>query len=146
MQILLGRIILWYLIFVGIPSFLAKDVKNIIVDLLNPKIKARLNEELKLFPKENVQKFPDSEYIWEATRIEIDNLGRTGRVELWFVKIVVVDFAAKVVIGSAIGATIEVGTSDNSVGTITKYVKAIFNAPAKKFLKFVNKLKGIKSK
>lgn len=146
MQISLGKLVLRYLVFIGIPFLIAKRLEKFMMNRLDPEVKAKLNEELKKFPEEDVRKFTDIEDISENTQTGLDNRGGAGPVAVWFAKIVVVDFAVKVAIGGAIGSTIWSGTADNAAGAIAKYGTAILNAPGKKFAKLVKKLRGIDPK
>lgn len=147
MQIPLGKLLLRYLVFIGIPFALAKPLENFMMKRLDPEVKAKLNEELKRFPEEEVRRFPDIEdIISEDTRTGLDNRGGAGPVAVWLAKIVVVDFALKVAIAGGLGATIWAGTADNAAGAIAKYGTAILNAPGQKFRRFVTKLRGVDSK
>lgn len=142
----LSKVILRYLIFVGIPYLLAKRLEKIMVNRLDPELKARLNEELKKFPEEDVRKFPDIEDISEDTRAGLDNRGGAGPILAWLAKIVVADFAVKVAIAGAIGSTVWSDIADHAAGKIAKYGTALLNAPGTKFAKLVNKLRGIDPK
>lgn len=67
MQSNLGRWILRYLVFIGIPYVLAKKIEKFLWNRLDPDIKKELNDKLK--------KFPEIENISEETRDSLDNRG-----------------------------------------------------------------------
>lgn len=146
MQIPLGKLLLRYLVFVGIPFLIAKRLEKMMMARLSPEVKAKLTEELKKFSEEDVRKFPNIEGISESTKTGLDNRGGGGPLAIWFAKVIVVDFGVKIAIASAIGSTIWSGTADNAAATIATYGTAILNAPGKKFAKLVNKLRGIDPK
>nr|YP_010133717.1 hypothetical protein KYU99_pgp036 [Nitzschia supralitorea]QWM93206.1 hypothetical protein [Nitzschia supralitorea] len=135
MEIPLSKLILRYLVFVGIPYLLARRIEKFLMNRIDIETKDKLNNELKKFPDVDVS---------ESSK---DGLGNRGGamtpILIWIYKIIASDFAAKTAIAGAIGATIWGSTADEAAGALAKYGAAILNAPGNKFRKLVNKLKGL---
>ena len=148
MSIPLSKLLLRYLVFVGIPFVIARRLEKFMMNRLSPEVKAKLNEELKRFPDTEVQKFPDIEDVSENTRNSLDNRGGADPITVWLAKILVVDFGIKAAIAGGLGASIWSGTADTAAASIAKYGSAILSAPGKnkKLVRFVNKLRGIDPK
>lgn len=130
-----GKLILRYLIFVGIPFLIAKRIEKWLIAKLDPEVKKELNEKLK--------RFPDIEDISEETRNGLDNRGGADPLLLWVTKVVVVDFALKVAVATAFGATIWSDTADQAAAQLAKYGGAILTAPGNKFKKLYQTLKKV---
>ena len=143
MQQQFGQLVLRYLIFVGIPYFLARRLEKFLINRLDPETKARLNEELKRFPEEEVQKFPHIEGISENTKTALDQKGGTDPISVWFTKVFILDFGIKVAILGGISSTIWSSIADSSVQNILKYAAPILASPGVKFKTFYNKLRGL---
>lgn len=135
MQIQFGKLLLRYLVFVGIPYLIAKRIEKLLLNRLDPETKAKLNEELK--------RFPEIDNVSEKTQNDLGRRGGAAPVGLWLTKVFVLDFAIKVAIGSSIGATIWGSTADNAAANVVKYGTAILQSPGNKFKNFCKKLRGI---
>jgi hypothetical protein len=137
MEAQLGRFLLRYLVFIGIPYLVGKRIEKYMWHRLNPEIKQRLNKELKKLPK--------IENISDETRNALDNRGGAGPgVLVWLTKLIVVDFGLKSAIAGGIFATIWSGNADTAAGQIAKYGSAILTAPGHKFKNLYKRLKRLK--
>lgn len=134
----IGRYILRYLVFMGIPYLLAKRLEKLVMNKLNPETIQILNKELKK------NKFPEIENIAQPTRDGLDSRGgAVGPLGLWFVKTVVVDMAIKAAVVGGFWATIYGPAADSAASNLVKYAGAIVSAPGNKFKRFYKKLKGL---
>ena len=125
MQIQLGKLLLWYLVFVGIPYLIAKRIEKFLLNRLDSETKTKLNEELK--------RFPDINNVSEKTQNELGRRGGADLVTLWFTKVFVLDFAAKVAIGRAIGTTLWENMADNAAANLVRFGTAMLQSPGNKF-------------
>lgn len=135
MQIQFGKLLVRYLVFIGIPYLIAKRIEKILLNRLDPETKRKLNEELK--------RFPEIDIVSEKTRNDLDTRGGAGPVMLWFTKVFVLDFGVKVAIAGGIGATVWGSTADNAAANVVKFGTAILQAPGNKFKNLCKKLRGI---
>jgi hypothetical protein len=123
-----------YLVFIGIPFFIAKRIEKYFWKHASPELKQELNKKLK--------ELPDT--ISESSK---DALGKRGGgtspFVLWLVRLVFEDFAIKVAIGGGVWASIWGQTADNAAGQLAKYGSAILSAPGKKFVNLYSRIKGI---
>lgn len=136
MPIQFSKLLLRYLVFIGIPYLIAKRVEKILLNRLDPETKRRLNEELK--------RFPEIDNVPEKIQNDLDTRGGADPVfGLWFTKVFVIDFAIKVAVSSGLGAAIWGSTADNAAANVVKFGTAILQAPGNKFKNFYKKLRGI---
>lgn len=135
MQIQFGKLLLRYLVFIGIPYLIAKRIEKVLLNRLDPETKAKLNEELKRFPEIN--------NVSEKTQDDLCTRGGGGPVGIWFTKVFVLDFAIKVAIGTGIGATVWGSTADNAATNVVKFATAILQSPGNKFKNLYKKLRNI---
>lgn len=136
MQSNLGRWILRYLVFIGIPYVLAKKIEKFLWNRLDPDIKKELNDKLK--------KFPEIENISEETRDSLDNRGGANPLIFWLAKVIVSDFTIKSAIVGGVWASLWSGSADNAAANLVRYGGAILGAPSSKFKKFSKGLKRVK--
>ena len=113
MQVQFGKLLLRYLVFIGIPFLIAKRVEKILLNRLDPETKAKLNEELKWFS--------EIDNVSEKTQSDLGIRRGAGPVGLWFVKVFVLDFGIKVAIGTGIASTVWGTTADNAAANILKF-------------------------
>ena len=129
------KILLRYLIFVGIPYILARRIEKYFWKHASPELKKELNKKIK--------DFPASDIISDATKDSLDTRGGANPIVLWLVKTVISDFGIKTAIVGAVGVSIWSETADNIAGQLAKYGSAILAAPGKKFVRLYNRIKGI---
>jgi hypothetical protein len=143
MQIQLSKLLLRYLVFIGIPYLIAKRLEKFLINRLDPEIKTKLNKELKRFPEIETVSENEIDNVSKNTKDGLNTRGGVGPVGLWFTKVVVVDFAVKVAIAGGIGATIWSNIADNAAANVVKFGTAILQAPGNKFKNFYVKVRGI---
>ena len=124
-----------YFIFIGIPYLTAKRVEKVLLNRLDPEIKAILNEELK--------RFPEIDGISGKTRYDLKVRGGAGPITIWFTKVFILDFAMKIAIGTGIASTIWSGTADSAASNVIKFGTAIIQSPGNKFKSLYKKLRNI---
>ena len=124
-----------YLIFSGIPYFIAKRIETYFWKHASPELKKELNKKLK--------ELPELDTVSESSKDALGNRGGANPVVLWFVKVVMNDFAIKTAIAGAVGSSIWSETADNAAAQLAKYGSAILSAPGKRFVRLYNKIKGI---
>ena len=124
-----------YLIFIGIPYFIAKRIETYFWKHASPELKKELNKKLK--------ELPELDRVSESSKDALGNRGGANPVVLWFVKVVMNDFAIKTAIAGAVGSSIWSETADNAAAQLAKYGSAILSAPGKRFVRLYNKIKGI---
>ena len=124
-----------YLIFIGIPYFIAKHIEKYFWEHASPELKKELNKKLK--------DLPELDTVSEHSRDSLDTRGGANPVILWVVKVVISDFAIKAAIAGAVGASIWSETADNAAGQLAKYGSAMLSAPGKKFVRLYRRIKGV---
>ena len=117
-----------YLIFIGIPYFIAKRIETYFWKHASPELKKEL---------------PELDTVSESSKDALGNRGGANPVVLWFVKVVMNDFAIKTAIAGAVGSSIWSETADNAAAQLAKYGSAILSAPGKRFVRLYNRIKGI---
>ena len=115
------KILFRYLIFVGIPYFIAKRIEKYFWEHASPELKKELNKELK--------DSPELDTLSEHTKDPINTRGGANPVILWITKVVMSDFAIKTAIAGAVGASIWSETADNAAAQLAKYGSAMLSAP-----------------
>lgn len=131
------KILLRYLIFVGIPYFIAKRIEKSFWKHASPELKKELNKKLKDLPE------LDTDTVSEHTKDSLDTRGGSNPVILWFAKLVISDFAIKAAIAGAVVASIWSETSDNAAAQLAKYGSAMLSAPGKKFIRLYRRIKKV---
>ena len=129
------KILLRYLIFAGIPYFLAKRIEKYFWKHASPELKKELNKKLK--------DLPELDTVSEHTKDSVDTRGGANPVILWITKVVMSDFAIKTAIAGAVGASIWSETADNAAAQLAKYGSAMLSAPGKKFVRLYRRIKGV---
>ena len=129
------KILLRYLIFAGIPYFLAKRIEKYFWKHASPELKKELNKKLK--------DLPELDKLSESTKDSLDTRGGANPIMLWFVKVVINDFAIKTAVAGVVGASIWSETADNASRQLAKYGAAILSAPGKKFVRLYSRIKGV---
>ena len=124
-----------YLIFIGIPYFIVKRIELYFWEHANPELKKEFNKKLK--------ELPELDTVSESSKDALDNRVGANPVVLWFVKLVMNDFAIKTAIAGAVGSSIWSETADNAAAQLAKYGSAILSAPGKRFVRLYNRIKGI---
>jgi len=128
-----------YLIFIGIPYFIAKKIEKYFWAHANEDLKRKINK--RLVEKDKIDKLSNS------TQNALDNQGGAfDLITVWLTKLVVVDFALKAALGGGIAASIESESADNAATAIAQYGQAIIMAPGNKFKKIINKPRRIDPK
>ena len=92
------KILLRYLVFVGIPYIIAKRIEKYFWKHASPELKKKLNKKLKDLSELNT--------VSEAAKGSLGTRGGANPVVLWLVKVVISDFEIKVAIAGAVGASI----------------------------------------
>ena len=100
------KILLRYLIFVGIPYIIARRIEKYFWKHASPELKKELNKNLKNLPE--LDKVP------KHTKDSLDTRGGANPALLWFAKVVICDFAIKSAILTAVGASVWSETTDNA--------------------------------
>lgn len=129
------KILFRYLIFVGIPYFIAKRIEKYFWKHASPELKKELNKKLK--------DLPEFETVSEHSKDSLDIRGGANPLILWVVKVVMSDFAIKAAIAGAVGASIWSETGDNAAAQLAKYGSAMLSAPGKKFVRLYGRIKGV---
>lgn len=130
-----GRYVLRYLICIGIPYLIAKQIEIHIFSKMDLETKLKLNKE--------AEKFQDLENISEGTRNGLNNRGGASPVLFWLAKIITQDFAIKVGFAGGIFGSIWGTTADNAAAVVAKYGSAMLAAPGRKFKYLYKKLTGL---
>ena len=128
-----SRLLLRYLVFVGIPYVLAKKIETAFWERHKQKPKT----------KKTVSKVPELNKLPQNMVNGLKTRGGSHFIMAWFVKLVVDDFAIKVAIVGGFGASIWSQTADNAAAQLAKYGSAILAAPGKKFCKLYQRIKGV---
>lgn len=129
------KILLRYLLFVGLPYILAKNIEKYFWKSASPELKKELNQKVK--------DLPELDTLSHDTKNSLQTRGGTNPVVLWFVKVVVTDFGIKAAIAGAVGATIWSEVADNAPVQLAKYWPHLLATPGKKFVRLYNRLKGV---
>ena len=129
------KLFLRYLIFVGIPYFLAKRIEKYVWKHASSELKEILNNKLKDLPK--------LDRVSEHSKDALDIRGGANPILWWVAKVVINDFAIKVAIAGAVGASIWADTADNAAAQLAKYGSAMLSAPGKKFVRLYRRIKGV---
>ena len=129
------KILFRYLIFVGIPYFIAKRIEKYFWEHASPELKKELNKKLK--------ELPELDKVSDYTKNSLDSHGGANPVILWVVKVVISDFGIKAAIAGAVGASIWSETADNAAAQLAKYGSAMLSAPGKKFVRLYRRIKGV---
>ena len=129
------KYILRYFVFIGIPFFVAKRIEKYFWNHTSPELKNQLDKKLK--------QVPELDKLSESSKDGLGNRGGANPVVLWFVKVIVQDFAIKTAIAGAVGASIWSETADNAAAQLAKYGSAILSAPGKRFVRLYDRIKGI---
>ena len=124
-----------YLIFVGIPYFIAKRIEKYFWKHASPELKKELNKKLK--------DLPELDTVSEDTKDSLDTRGGANPVIFWVTKVVMTDLAIKTAIAGAVGASIWSETADNAAAQLAKYGSAMLSAPGKKFVRLYHRIKGV---
>nr|YP_010283177.1 hypothetical protein MKU01_pgp003 [Psammodictyon constrictum]ULD16296.1 hypothetical protein [Psammodictyon constrictum] len=124
-----------YLIFIGIPYFIAKRIETYFWKHPIPELKKELNKKLK--------ELPELDKVSESSKDALGNRGGAHPVILWFIKIFMNDFAIKTAIAGGAGATIWAETANNAAAQLAKYGSAMLLAPGKMFVRLYHRIKGI---
>lgn len=128
------KILFRYLIFIGIPYFIAKRIEKYFWKRISPEVKKELNKDL-------LELDTGSEHSKDS----LDTCGGANPVILWITKVVIKDFAIKTAIAGAVGASIWSETADNAAAQLAKYGSAMLSAPGKKFVRLYQRIKGVDS-
>ena len=83
-----------YLVFVGIPYFIAKRIERYFWKHADPELKQELNKKLK--------ELPELDRISGSSKDALNKRGGGNRVVLWLVKIIMNDFEIKTAIAGAV--------------------------------------------
>lgn len=129
------KLLLRYLIFVGIPYFIGKRIEKYFWEHASPELKRELDKKLK--------NLPELDTIPEHNKDSLDIRGGANPVILWVMKVIMSDFGIKAAITGAVTASIWADTADNSAAQLAKYGSAILSAPGKKFARLYHKIKGV---
>ena len=129
------KILFRYLIFVGIPYFIAKRIEKYFWEHASPELKKELNKKLK--------DLPEPATVSEHTKDSLDTRGGANPVILWITKVIMSDFAIKTAIAGAVGASIWQETTDNAAAQLAKYGSAMLSAPGKKFVGLYDRIKRV---
>ena len=129
------RILLRYLLFVGLPYLIAKRIENYFWKHASPGLKKELNDKLK--------KGPEFNKISDHTKDSLDTRGGNNPVIFWLANLVMKDFAIKAAITGAVGASIWAQTADNAAAQLAKYGSAMLVAPGKKFARLYGRIRGV---
>ena len=129
------KILLRYLIFVGIPYIVARHIEKYFWKHASPELKKELHKKLK--------DLPELDTVSETTKDSLDTRGGANIFVVWLVKVVVRDLGIKTAIAGAVGASIWSETADNAAAQLAKYGSALLATPGKKFLRLYNRIKGI---
>jgi hypothetical protein len=124
-----------YLIFIGIPYLVAKRIEKYFWKNASPELKKELNKKLK--------ELPELDRVSEFNKEALTNRGGANPVVLWFVKLVMNDFAIKTAIAGAVGASIWSESADNAARQLAKYGSVIISAPGKRFVHLYKRIQAI---
>lgn len=130
------KLLLRYLIFAGIPFFVAKKIEK--------RFWSNADEDLK---KKIGKKFIEQDEIDKLSNSSKDKLNNRGGaidpLTVWLIKIVMADLALKTGVAGMVLSTIWSESADNAAAHIIYYSKAIVMAPGTKLRSIVRKLQRI---
>ena len=129
------HILLRYLVFIGIPYFIAKGIEKYFWEHTSPEFKKQFNKKLK--------NFSELDTVSVSSKDGLGNRGGAAPVLFWLTNLIMKDFAIKVALGGAVGASIWSETADNAAAQLAKYGSAMLSAPGKKFVRLYRSLRGI---
>jgi len=130
----ISKLILRYLIFVGIPYILARRLEKFFWKNISEETKIKISDEL---TKSNNS-------IEDSTGKALDRKG--GAIDpiiIAIIKLIMVDLGIKVAIGSAFASSIWSESADKAAEHIARYSSAILAAPGRRLVRIVKRLKGI---
>lgn len=125
------KFLLRYLLFVGIPYLVARRIEKYFWEHADAELKRKVNKELKNLP------------LSENTKDSLDVRGGYGPITVWLAKLIMSDFAIKISIAGAVGASIWSETADNAAGQLAKYGSIILSTPGKKFARLYSRIRGV---
>lgn len=126
------KLILRYLVFVGVPFFIARKIEKYFWKNIDSETKKKISDHLTKTDVDN------------STGKALNNRGGTfDPISLGLIKFIMVDFGLKVAISAGFGATIWSEAADNGVEHLVRYAGAIIAAPGRKFAKIVKHFKGL---
>ena len=130
----ISKLILRYLIFVGIPYVLARKLEKFFWKNIDEETKRKISNEL---TKSNNS-------IDDSTGKALDRKGGAiDPITISIIKLIMVDFGIKVAIGGAFASSIWSESADKAAEHIARYSTAILAAPGRKIGRIVQRLKGI---
>lgn len=125
------RLLLRYLIFVGVPFVIARKIEKYFWKNIDIETKKKIGDELTKLD------------IDDSSAKAINNRGGAlDPVTLGFIKFVMVDFALKIVITGGVSATIWSEAADKGVEHLVRYSSAIIVAPGRKLAKIASHFRG----
>ena len=125
------RLLLRYLIFVGVPFIIARKIEKDFWKNIDIETKKKIGDELTKLD------------IDDSATKAIDNRGGAlDPVTLGLIKFVMVDFALKVVITGGVSATIWSEAADKGIEHLVRYSSAIIAAPGRKLAKIASHFRG----
>lgn len=124
------QLLLRYLVFIGIPYFIARRIEKYVT----PRLEKKLNKKLK--------DLPELDTVSENTKDSLDTRGG-DLIVLWVTKVILTDLPIKAAIAGGLGASIWSETADNTAGLLAKYGSAMLAAPGKKFVRLYRTIKGV---
>ena len=130
------KFLIRYLLFVGIPYFIAKRIEKYFWEHANPELKKELNKKLNDLPELYTvpEHTKDSLYTCVST---------TPVIFLWVTKAFMSDFAIKTAIAGAVGSSIWSETADNAAAQLAKYGSAMLSTPGTKFVRLYRRIKVV---
>lgn len=130
----ISKLILRYLIFVGIPYILARKLEKFFWKNIGEETKIKISNEL---TKSNNS-------VDDSTGKALDRKGGAiDPITISIIKLIMVDLSIKVAIGGAFASSIWSESADKAVENIARYSSAILAAPGRKLGRIVKRLKGI---
>ena len=129
------HLLLRYLIFIGIPYFIAKGIEKYFWEHTSPELKKEFSKKLK--------DLPELDTVSESSKYGLKNRGGVSPVIFWLANLIMKDFAIKVAIGGAVGASIWSETADNAAAQLAKYGSVMLSAPGTKFVRLYRRIRGI---
>lgn len=125
------RIILRYLIFVGVPFVIARKIEKHFWKNIDPETKKKISDDL------------TQTDLSDSTGNTLDRRGGAiDPITLGLIKFIMVDFGLKIAISAGFGATIWSEAADNGVEHLVRYSGAIIAAPGRRFAKIIKHFRG----
>ena len=126
------KLLLRYLILVGVPFVIARKIENYFWKNIDSETKKKIGDELTKTDVDN------------STGKALNNRGGTlDPVTLGLIKFIMVDFGLKVAISTGFSVTIWSEAADKGVEHLIRYSSAIIAAPGIKLAKIAKHFKGI---